>query len=220
MSSLLLLPPPTKRQRITSALTGVVAFLVAGTVLFVFAKSVLESFGAEKVGVWDFAATGLTLVIAGFFGWLAWSSRLGALPFRFVADAANRECGYRWGSWWTRRIDLSDVSKLKGDVYYVSTRPYTGTWRWSISAVTVGSDKCRELYSPLDGYRDEEEAVTDCRQSLKVLSEHLLLPSEFRADSGDSTWKTISTKRVYTPDLLKNPLCPSLKRHVNLASGM
>ncbi len=181
MPSLLLLPPPTKRQRIIWAGTGVVALLVAGTLVFIFTESLMWSFTAEKVGAWDFVATGFTLLIAGFFCWVAWTCRLEALPFRFVVDASNRECGYRWRSWWVHRSDLSDATKLRGEMSYAITRPYCGTWTWSIYAVRREFDKGLKIYRPMKPFHNEEEAVMDCRRNLQVLSEHLLLPSEFTA---------------------------------------
>jgi hypothetical protein len=179
MPSVLLLPPPTGGQRIASAGTGVFTLLVAGVVLFATTRFFLESIAAPKVEVWDFVGTATGLVFAGVFCWVAWKCRLGALPFRFVADASSRECGYRWGSWWARRIDLSDATKLRGGLSYVSVRPYEGTWRWSIYALRGKFDKDVELYSSLKAYSLEEEAVMDCRRTLQVLSEHLRLPSEF-----------------------------------------
>lgn len=170
-------------QRFVCAGTGVFTFVVAtGTLVATFAF-LLEMIAADQVGAWDFVAIGTGLVFAAAFFWVAWKCRLGALPFRFVADAARRECGYRWRSWWALRIDLSDAARLTGRLSYTSVRPYEGSWRWSIYASKKGYDADVELYCSLKAYDLEEDAEADCQQTLQALSEYLGLPSEYIGNS-------------------------------------
>jgi hypothetical protein len=114
MPSVLILPPPAKADRINYVSTVPLAILLVGTVLFLIQRVLLESVNPAKADVWDFVAMGFVLGFAGMLLWVAWSCRTGALPFRFVVDSSKRTCGYRWGSWWTRRTDLSDAAKLRG----------------------------------------------------------------------------------------------------------
>ncbi len=183
MASLLTLSPPGKLERFQCAATAVLA-LVLAVVIAIFIPAVLiGSMDIERLEVWDYLAMGFMMGFVGFLIWVAWSCRIGALPFRFTVDAQARKCGYCWGKWWTRQTDLSDTTRLRGEMFYTSIRAYDGKWRWSIYAVRREFEKGERIHTPIGHFIREDEAAADCKRILQALSEHLSLPAEFAADT-------------------------------------
>ena len=117
-------------------------------------------------------------VFIALFGLLlisvAWWFRTGMLPVRFVADAANRECGFRWGPWWNGRFDLTGADRLIGEL-----RPHRDGWRWAI--LIPGHDPGQEpkwIYGSSRGFESEGAATQACTDVIGQLGEHLSLPTE------------------------------------------
>jgi hypothetical protein len=154
-----------------------VGFFAAGSHFLLLARFPMLDIASGDATLSAFVGVLLIAAAASFLLLLAWSCMIGALPFGFVADEATRECGYRWGSWWIRRKNLSNASKLRGDVMYVVIKS-RATWRWSISAVSTEKDDAVHLYSPLNVYRSEDEAMLECEPMLSGLAAHLNLPME------------------------------------------
>ena len=181
-SSILYLPTPDGRHRFSCACICFVTLLAAGVVLFISTIPLREAFPAQNVGRDELLAGGIGLAFAGFFLRVAWTFRLEALPFRFSVDAAKRECGYRWGSWQARRTDLSEATKLLGEISYATTRPYQGAWTWAIYAEERTLGKPVRVYNPGQRFQSEPDAAADCQYFLKSFSAHLCLPAELLED--------------------------------------
>ena len=143
--------------------TGIVAVYVA----IGFAKDGITSFG-------DGVATLMVALFGLLFIWVAWCFRLGLLPVRYIADAARRECGFRWARWWNGRFDLAGVEKLIG-----RSIPRKGGWRWEIRIPGESPDAPGKWIYGSSGTLDSREAAEqECRQLGTRLASHLSLPLE------------------------------------------
>ena len=107
---------------------GLAASGVVGAFLIALTQALSGSIDLGEMGMTDYVALGIVLALVALMGWVAWSCRIGALPFRFVVDPRSRKCGYRWGSLWTRLIDLTEATGLEAKISYTSTRAYMGRW--------------------------------------------------------------------------------------------
>ena len=98
------------------------------------------------------------------------------LPVRFVADAASRECGFRWGPWWNGRFDLTGVEQLIGEL-----RPHRDQWRWAI--LIPARDPGQEpkwIYGSSRSFESADTAEQACAKVIGQLAGHLSLPFEIR----------------------------------------
>lgn len=173
-------PSPSTAERFTYICMGGTALISSTAILFfVFPFNLKELASLEDAGLGEYVVTVFMLGFGICLLWIAWSSRVIALPFRFTADASTPRCGYRWRSWWPRQIDLSDATKLEGTLKYTSTRAYQGSWRWAIYAIKGAQEKQVLIYSPSKTNSVEATAESECRSALENLSQHLELPCAF-----------------------------------------
>ncbi|MFT4549663.1 MAG: hypothetical protein ACI8XO_002633 [Verrucomicrobiales bacterium] len=135
---------------------------------------------AKDVNSFNDALAAATIALFGvMLVWVAWCFRKGVLPVRFVADAARRECGFRWWRFWNGRFDLAAAEKLVGEL-----RPQRGRWHWAV-LLPAGSDAEQEssrwIYGSSKSLESEQEARQECETRLKRLAAHLSLPFEIRS---------------------------------------
>ena len=178
MSSVFTASGPAWPLRLGYGLWACGALIFAGVAIVVPSRSLYIAITTDTVTVGEFLATFAALAFAALAIWSAWWCRIGAFPFRFIADPSRKECGYRWGSWWATREDLSNVDQLRGELMYVTTRPGAGSWRWKIDALHSEGRDLVHLFSPLRVFDKKDQAELDCRRFLRDLADCLDLPFE------------------------------------------
>ena len=191
MSSVFHLEPYPLTKRILYSGFALAALMFAGVLLFVPIRGWFLSRTAEPM---ELAAVITSFGAALLMVWLAWTCRLGALPFSFFVDSVARESGYRWWIFKTQRTDLSEVKELRGDVSYVVTGPGTGSWRWSIIAEASDSDSHMILHSPALTYSDVTEAKSACQELLKELGGFLDLSTRSKLEAEESGEQDVPPK--------------------------
>ena len=178
-------PGPSRGIRLLCSLWVSGILLFSGAAIAIPGRSILGSIATHSLSAWEVLATLVGFAFAAFGIWLAWSCRILALPFRFTANSSRRECGYRWGSWWANREDLSGVHQLRGEVTCVVTGPGPGSWRWKIEALRDEERGVIHLLSCLRAFRSERDAAAECRSILSDLSTHLELPLDLISPFGE-----------------------------------
>lgn len=178
MSSGFSAPSPAWPLRLSYGLWTFGALLFAGAAIVASSRSLYASIAEDAISSGELLATLAALAFAFLAIWSAWWCRIGAFPFRFVADPIKSECGYRWGFWWAQREDLSDVDQLRGQVMFVTTRPGPGSWRWKIYALRGEGRDVVHLFGPLRTYNSEDQAEADCEAFIRNFADCLDLPFE------------------------------------------